>query len=360
MDLVKARNSAPMDTLSAGTIVPLTATDQVLANVSTMTIGYEAVDHVVRAYGNMEIAEPNKTVISARFNGRIERLYIDASGAKVKAGDSLFDVYSPDIVQASNEYIQATRSTVTGQANMSLFKSKLELLGLTGDQIRELESTGVTPLVMTYHSPASGTVIEKKIVKGAYVTEGTSLYEIADMSRLWNTADLYEADAGHISTGEPASITTAAYPNTTFKAKVVMIYPIVNPQSRTVKVRLVVDNALGRLRPNMYTETVFSQTKGRSLTVPASAVLVTGKRNIVYVKVGHEDHFQARDVSLGSRFADKYEITAGLQEGDVVVTQGGYLIDSESQLKTGSGAAHQHGGLTPKSEDETAPSPHKH
>jgi len=359
MDLVRASNSAKVEMADSETMVPLNERDQVLANVATMTVRYEEVDHTVRAYGNLEIAEPNKAVISARFNGRIEKLYVDAIGARVQAGDPLFDVYSPDLVQAASEYLQAVQSTGAGQTNITLLKSKLELLGLTRHQIQELDTTGVARLVMTYHSPASGTVIDKKIVRGSYISEGNTLYEISDLSKLWNVADVYETDAAHITTGETATLSTAAYPNTTFRARVALVYPVVNPQSRTVKVRLVVDNSSGKLRPNMYTETVFSQRKGRSLTVPVGAVLVTGKRKLVYVKLGHENHFQAREVDLGSRFGEKYEVTSGLREGDEVVTEGGYLIDSESQLKTGSGASHQHGGSEPAKKSDVAPSPHK-
>lgn len=360
MDLVKSSNSKKMDTSGSEAMVPLNDRDQVLANVSTVKVTYEEVAHNVRAYGNLEIADPNKTLISARFNGRVEKLYVDAVGAHVNTGDPLFDIYSPDIIQAANEYIQSGKSGTSAQTNITLMKSKLHLLGLTEMQIQGLESSGSVPLVMTYYSPASGIVIEKKIVKGSYVSEGTSLYEISDISTLWNIAEVYESDAGHIAVGESATFSAAAYPGKTFKGTVALIYPVVNPQARTVKVRLVVNNASGKLRPNMYTETVFRQMKGRSLTVPVGAVLITGKRNLVYVKAGHENHFQAREVGLGSRFDGKYEITYGLMEGEEVVTEGGYLIDSESQLKTGTGATHQHDASEIPAQLKEQAQQHKH
>jgi len=360
MDLVKASNSKKMDVSGSEAMVPLNERDQVLANVSTTKVRYEEVAHSVRSFGNLEIADPNKTVISARFNGRMEKLYVDAVGVHVNIGDPLFDIYSPDIIQAANEYIQATKSGASVQTNIALMKSKLHLLGLTEKQTKDLEASGSAPLVMTYYSPASGLVIDKTIVKGSYVSEGTTLYEISEISTLWNIAEVYESDAGHIAIGESATLSTAAYPDKTFRATVALIYPVVNPQSRTVKVRLIVGNKSGKLRPNMYTETVFRQMKGRSLTVPVGAVLVTGKRNLVYVKAEHENHFEAREVGLGSRFDGKYEITSGLVDGEEVVTEGGYLIDSESQLKTGTGASHQHGTAEIPEQQKHQPEQHNH
>jgi Cu(I)/Ag(I) efflux system membrane fusion protein len=353
MDLVKASHSRKL-TVGADATVSLSEGAQLLANVSTSIVIFEEVEHTVRAFGTLEIAEPNKTIISARFNGRIEKLYVDAVGSNVKAGDPLFDIYSPDLIQAESEYLQGykTGSTVH-DGDISVGKSRLLLLGLTENQIRSLETSGTVPQIITYYSPAGGVIMDKKIVKGAYVSEGTTLYEISDISTLWNIAEVYESEAGDIRVGESADLSLEAYPDRTFPAKVALVYPIVNPQARTVKVRLIVDNASGKLKPNMYTGTTFKRKKGKSLTVPVGAVLRTGKRNLVYVQADHENRFEAREVGLGSRFKDKYEITWGLAEGERVVTEGGYLIDSESQLKSGGGAAHQHGsGEMQKAPDE--------
>lgn len=344
MELVKASHSKKSESMNMSeAMVPLNERDQLLANVATVKVGYEEVIHSVRAFGTLEIPEPNKTVISARFNGRIEKLHIDAVGAKVKQGDPLFDIYSPDIIQAENEYLQAFKSGALQQNNVSIAKSKLLLLGLTLQQVKDLESLSTVPLVTTYYAPANGIVIDKKIVAGVYVSEGSTLYEISDISTLWDIADVYESDAGYIRVGEKAGLSIATYPNETFTGTVSLIYPVVNPQSRTVKVRVIVHNPGGKLKPNMYTETLFMQKKGKALTVPVSAVLITGKRNLVYVKAGHENHFEAREVGLGTRFNDKYEITQGLSEGELVVSEGGYLIDSESQLKSGTAPAHELG-----------------
>ena len=302
MDLVKASNSKKMTT-QPGTeaMVPLNDRDQVLANVATMVVGYDNVEHTVRAYGNLEIPEPNKTLISARFNGRIEKLYVDAIGTHVKTGDPLFDIYSPDIVQAANEYLQSTRTMPGSQNTSALIRSKLELLGLTPKQIQDIEVSGQVPFVMTYLSPGSGVVIDKKIVKGSYVAEGTTLYEVSDISTLWNIADVYEADAGHITVGETACPEHPDLSGEVISGIVKMVYPVVNPQSRTVKVRLVVSNTSGTLRSEYVHRDIVQDADGRAISVPVGAVLITGKRNLVYVKMGHDNHFQAREVGLGSR-----------------------------------------------------------
>ncbi|MBP1658644.1 MAG: family metal ion efflux pump rane fusion protein [Bacteroidetes bacterium] len=344
MDLVKASNSARPEGDAEVTGVSLSKSDQVLANVSTAIVAYEEVEKTARAFGTLEMAEPGKALISARFNGRIERIHVDAVGKHVKTGAPLFDIYSPDIVQAANEYLQALKSGPQGGTNVSTIHAKLTLMGLTDGQIQAFESEGSVPLVVTYLSPVSGTVIEKQIVNGSYVSEGAPLYEIADLSTLWNVAEVFESDVRDVSVGDKVSFTTAAYPDKVFSGTVALLYPVVNAETRTIKVRVVVGNPSGKLKPNMYTETVFRGARTRMLTVPSSAVLVTGKRNLVYVKVGPENNFQAREVLLGGKYDGKYGIISGLSEGEEIVREGGYLLDSEIQLTTGSGAEHQHGG----------------
>ena len=362
MDLVRASNSRKMKSPSDEPMIPLNDRDQLLANISTVVIGYEHIEQTVRAFGTLEIPDPNKTIISARFNGRIEKLHVNAVGAKIRKDQPLFDIYSPDIIQAANEYRQALAANSQNRDKfLVLAKSKLLLLGLTEEQIRGLETAETVPLVLTYHSPASGIIIEKKIVEGVYISEGTALYDVADISTLWNVADVYESDAAHIRSGERATISTASYPDHPFDATVSLIYPVVNPQSRTVKVRLTVNNAGEKLKPNMYTETVFRRKQGKSLTVPVGAVLITGKRNLVYVKAEHENHFEAREIGIGTRFSGKYEVMWGLKDGEEVVSEGGYLIDSESQLKSGGGSGYQHGGTTtPAAAPQESPNEHRH
>jgi len=360
MDLVKAGKSPePASGIEDGSIT-LNERELVLSGVATTVAAFEEVERTARAFGTLEVAEPGKTLISARFNGRIEHLHVDAVGKRVKAGAPLFDIYSPDIVQAANEYLQALRSGAQDGPNLEVIRSKLALMGITDAQIREMATGGSVPLVIPYLSPASGTVMEKRIISGSYVSEGAPLYEIADLTTLWNIADVFESDAREVSVGDRVTLTTAAYPGKEFRGKVALLYPVVDAATRTIKARVVVANPTGELRPNMYTETVFRGPKVRMLTVPASAVLVTGKRNLVYVKVGPGNTFEAREVRLAGKYDLKYGIASGLSEGEEVVLDGGYLIDSESQLKIGGGTAHQHSGSEETAPAGQAPGTHNH
>jgi Cu(I)/Ag(I) efflux system membrane fusion protein len=205
-------------------------------------------------------------------------------------------------------------------------------MGLTEAQIHTLDSTGEVPLVSTYYSPAGGTVMDKKIVVGSYVTEGMTLFELAGLSTLWNIAEVPVGESETIQDGDKATIAFPSEAHEEVAVTVAFVYPVVDPQSRTVKVRLAVNNAAGRLKPNMYTETRFASKRRDALIIPVGAVLRTGKRDLVYVRRGEGNRFEPREVRLGTRSGRMYEVVSGLTEGEVVVREGGFLIDSEREL----------------------------
>lgn len=326
-------------------MLSLTGRETILANVATSVVETAPIIADTRAYGALEIPETAKITVSAKFNGRIEKLFANATGLSVNEGSPLFDVYSPDLVHAMKEYLLTFSSDQSLQSNevKQSAKKRLMLLGLTEKQISQLEQTLDVPTTMTYYSPAKGIVLQKNIVEGQYFNEGQALFEIANLSTLWDIAEVYESDLPNIKIGTTVDIKIANANLKSFKGTVTFVYPVVNQQTRTVKVRIAVNNQSGILKPNMYTETTFQLQKGKGVAIPASAVLQTGKRNLVYVKVGHENHFEAREIGLGVKFGGKYEVTWGLEEGENIVINGGYLLDSESQLKTGNSASgHQH------------------
>lgn len=357
MDLVKKADGQANDTTGMEGMLSIGERGQIMANVATAKVTRERIEKSIRAFGYLDFTEPGRKTITARFNGRIEKLFVDATGKYIKKGQPLFEIYSPDLVQAQNEFLIALRNN--GQVNyasngnnvsesnplLSSARKKLKLMGVTDTQIDKLQSTGQVNLTITYYSPYSGTVIEKKVQEGMYVNEGSVIYDMADLSVLWNVSELYADDVTVVKPGDKVEMTVQSFPGEVFTGRVTFIYPVVNPESRTIKVRSEFTNPQGKLKPQMYTETVFSKSYGQGLVVPENAVLFTGKRQLIYVKVG-QGAFEAREIKTGIKYNGKYQILSGLEEGLEVAASGGYLIDSESQLKSGNAPAHKH------SEDE--------
>ncbi len=370
MDLVKRPDNTEAVLTDMTGMIELNTTKQVLANVSTLTIKKEDLIKEVSSYSYLDFAEPNRKLISARFSGRIEKLLVDKTGDYVTAGQPLFEIYSPQLVEAQNEYIiarqNATTRTSTKEPDIryeSLIGSarkKLELYGLTEEQIENLEKNQGVQYIVTFHSPISGTVIEKKIQEGMYVNEGALLYGIADMSVLWAVSEVYDVDLNAVEKGSKVKLKIPAFPEEIFEGIVHYIYPVVNNQTRTIRIRSVFGNLTERLKPQMYGEVIFRKNLGKQLMIPEEAVLFTGKRNIVWVKTSNE-RFESKEITVGIRQNGKYQILSGLSEGDKVAVSGGFLIDSESQLKNGKDTPHQH--VDPLKESvvkEKAIDEHKH
>lgn len=334
---------------------------QALADVAVSLATKETVHRMVKAVGTIDFAENAKRTIAARFNGRVERLFVNQSGTLIRKGQALFEVYSPDLVQAQKEYMLALKQLRTngdGVADtiIAASRKRLALLGLTEEQIQTLERTGVVNTSIVFHAPYSGTVIEKRIIEGTYISEGTTLYDIADLSVVWNIAELYETDVVAVRVGQRVEMQSRLFPGETFSGRVTYIYPVINAEARTVKVRIELANSRGKFRPGMYTETTFMLHHGTGIVVPADAVVVTGKETIVWVqKPDKMNTFEARRVTTGSKFDGKIEILSGVSEGERVVSSGGFLLDSERQLRGGAGGGHNHGGsATPETPQKTS------
>ncbi len=345
MDLIKKVVDETADVSEKSNMegmISLTTDKQILANVSTIKIKRENLKKELTAYSYLDFVEQNRKTIPAKFNGRIEKLFVDKTGEYIKKGQPLFEIYSPDLVQAQNEFLIALSSNKNeNNSLLDASKKKLELFGLTDNQIDELKKAGEIKLTLTYYSPVSGTVIEKKVQEGMYVNEGTVIYEAAELSTLWNIAEVNETDLSTIKLGSKVKLKLKAYPGEEFTGKVTFIYPVINSQTRTVKIRSEFSSQNNKLKPQMYGETVFLDDAGTGLLVPADAVIFSGNKNVVWVKTA-DGMFEGRSVELGQKFGDKYQIISGLNEGDEVAASGGFLIDSESQLKTGMPTGHQH------------------
>ncbi|MCU0426281.1 MAG: efflux RND transporter periplasmic adaptor subunit [Candidatus Kapabacteria bacterium] len=364
MDLVLPGHEHEMDAAhdsSAALLLNLDSRKQVLADVRTVEVRKERLDARIRASGTLVPSESAQRVISARVSGRVERLFVRQTGDRVKIGQALFELYSPALIQAQNDYLLALKSVAqavvqdaqaqglpnthnaSSPENLKKFSAKarerLLLLGMTEAQINAINTSGEAMTRLTVYSPFSGTVVQKNVIEGATVQEGASLFDLTDFSTVWNIADIYEQDAQAIRVGDRVTMTIAGYSGETFAGRIGFIYPTVNAETRTIKARIEVPNPRGILRPGMFTETEFSPNSAQALTVPEESVLISGTHAIVWVKEGTENGkgiFRAQAVRIGTRTSGKYAILAGLREGEEVAASGGFLLDSERQLRGGS------------------------
>ncbi|MBS4098932.1 MAG: efflux RND transporter periplasmic adaptor subunit [Sulfuricella sp.] len=307
----------------------------------------------IRAVGRVEANERLIYSVAPKFEGWIERLLVNTTGEPVRRGQPLMEVYSPELVSAQKEYAIAAQglkslaaASPEAQAGMKQLAdsslARLKNWDISDEQLQALSRSGEAKRTLTYRSPASGIVLEKKAVQGMRFTPGEALYQIVDVSSVWVVVDVFEQDMALIKPGQTAKVRVNAYPDRELSAKVVYVYPTLNAQTRTVPVRLELANPGGLLKPAMYADVELATPgKGKVLTVPTSAVLHGGTRQTVLVELA-EGRFEPRDVKLGIQGNDYVEILEGLAAGEKVVVTANFLIDSESNLKaafSGFGAA---------------------
>ena len=296
----------------------------------------------VHAMGTVAIDERRATIVTMRSDGYVEDLFVNTTGQRVKAGEPLFRVYSPDIQQALSDLLVAKGWVQRGPAESSGSGRSLEgsmqrlrNLGLSENRIREIRDSGSNPRTIDWLAPADGTVITKKIINGQRVVAGEELYRIVDLTKLWVIADVAESDLADIKPGARATVTFRAYRSQPIEGVVTFIYPEVRPETRTVRVRIEVSNPDELLKPDMYTDVVFHVEADRApvTSVPISAVIDNGTKQIVLVAKG-EGRFEPRPVKLGRRGDGHVEIVEGLQQGEEIVTTATFLIDAESNLQS--------------------------
>ncbi|MFI5251471.1 MAG: efflux RND transporter periplasmic adaptor subunit [Bacteroidota bacterium] len=346
MTLVKKTAAHAMSESDKNNIatVSISPSKQVLANVATSIAVKMALEKEIRAVGAIDYAEPNFKQISIRFPGRLDKLYLTYTGQNVHKGDPVADVYSPEAISAQQEYLLAKDSydevksqtdLISGGAQSLLDQARQKLLrwDFTEHQIAELESTKTVQKTITIHSPISGTVLKKFADPQHYASAGEDLYDVADLSTVWMYSEIYEYEVENIKNGQIVVASSDAFPGRIFTGKVIFISPTIDPSSRTAKVRIELPNPRLDLKVGMYVNARISVKLQESVVVPISAVLSTGSRQIVWIQKDGEV-FQPRVVTTGERTGEYIQILDGIDEGDTIVTSGGYLIDSESQLET--------------------------
>lgn len=312
--------------------------------VRTETVQRRELTRTVLSAGRVEPDERRIFAIAPKFEGYVERLRVNTTGQLVKKGEALFDVYSPELVSAQREYSIAAQgldalkhADDAAQSGMrQLTQASLQRLrnwDISEGQIRNLSGSGKERRALSYLSPVSGVVTEKKAVQGMRFMPGETLYQIADLSSVWIIADVFEQDIASVGTGAPARIKINAYPDKTFEGKVTYVYPTLNAATRTVPVRIELANPGLQLKPAMFASVELPvASAAAALTVPLSAVIDSGTRQTVLVDLG-KGRFEPRQVSLGARNADFVEIRDGVKEGEQVVVAANFLIDAESNLK---------------------------
>ena len=283
----------------------------------------------VRAVGVLKYAEPRQAYVNARVNGWVEKLYADYVGKSVSAGEPLLALYSPDLVSAQEEYLLARRlrdDTLAASA-----RRRLTLWDIPPDQIDSLEARGTVARTLTLRAPRSGEIVQKNVIDGQAVQAGTNLFLIADRSELWVDVAIFEQDAAAVRVGTAASITVDALPSRTFQGRVTFIYPQLDEKTRTLTARVEVANSSGALRPGMFATAELSRAGRRAVSVPLTAVLPTGTKDLVFVNRG-DGRFVPREVRVGARSDSLVELVEGIKAGDEVIASATYLLDSESNL----------------------------
>jgi len=308
-----------------------------LANVSTSVVSRQKPVKEVRLYGKVQADERLLQNQVAHIGGRIEKLYVNFTGEPVRKGQLLAVIYSPDLITAQQELIEAAKSKLTQPDIYQAAMQKLMQWMLTENQIAQIEKSGKVKTDFEVYSNTSGIVTAKRVATGDHVSEGSVLFDIANLSNVWVLFDAYESDLPFLKVGNTISFTLQAMPGTNFSASIQFIDPVIDPVNRVAKVRVEVGNAGGKLKPEMFATGVVKANLNEfknKLVIPRSAVLWTGKRSIVYVKQPNasEINFKMREIELGPMLGNSYVVERGLTEGEEIVTDGTFSVDAAAQL----------------------------
>ena len=325
--------------------IQLSPQQRQMIGVTSAAVEQTPLKKTIRTVGRVDFDERRLTDVTLKVSGWVQDLFVDYTGRPVRKGEPLLTLYSPELVTSQEEYLLAlqTRAQLAqsplpearagSQGLVDAARRRLLLWDLTPQQLKALEERGTPQTYLTVYTPMSGIVIEKDVVKGMRVEPGMRLYRIADLSTVWLSADIYESEIPLVREGQVVTISLSSYPGETFSGKITYIYPYLDTQTRTNKVRLEFANPQGKLKPGMYANSEIEISLGTPLTIPASAVLQSGLRQVVFVDQG-QGVFAPRAVKLGVKADSRFVVLDGLAAGERVVTSGNFLLDSESKLQS--------------------------
>jgi Cu(I)/Ag(I) efflux system membrane fusion protein/cobalt-zinc-cadmium efflux system membrane fusion protein len=337
MDLVPVYE----DEVVGGVEVRVDPVTQQNMGIRTAVVEKGPLVRTIRTYGHVTYDETRTAQISPKFNGWIEKLYVDFTGQSVKKGDRLFEIYSPDLVAAQEEYLGAYRNVGRlgggrggGKDLLESARRRLRYWDAPEDQIRAIEKSGKVQKTLLIRSPYTGVVTHKNAVEGVFVKAGQTIFKIADLSRVWVEAHIYEYELPWVEVGQVAEMRLPYQPGKAFEGTVAFVYPYLQRKTRDVVIRLDFANPALELKPNMYADVRIRTTRpGEGLLIPSEAVLRSGERNVVFVARG-QGKFTPRDVTLGLAVdGGKVQVLSGLAAAEPVVTSGQFMLDSESKLK---------------------------
>ncbi len=351
--------------------VTISAERRQVLGVRSEPVKKERLARRIRTVGRVAVDETRLRHIHTKFDGYVEQLYVDYTGKLVRRGERLLSIYSPELVATQQEYLLAHRAqaSLSGSAVRSAAQGSLDLYGAARERlllwdirpadIARLEKTGEVRRTLNVYSDIAGYVVQKMAVQGMRVTPADTLFDIADLSHLWVLADVYEHDLAALAIGAEGHVTIAALPEKEWKGKVTYISPTVEEKTRTVKVRLEIDNPGGELKPDMFADVFLHVERGEGLVVPEGAVIDAGDRKLIFVARG-EGRFEPREVKLGVKAnGGGIQVLSGVSEGDRVVTAANFLLDSESSLKAALSGM-EPGGAAPAGEAAADPGAQKH
>jgi RND family efflux transporter MFP subunit len=332
-------------------LVPIQLTPERMQSIGVQigTVEYKQLSDDIRATGTVDINERLLSYVQVRFPGYIRKVFANATYRYVRKGEPLFTIYSPDLVATQQEYLLARKnqktmsaSTVDGVASgaeslSAAAEQRLEQWEVPESEIAKLEETGKPVTDLTINSTVEGFITERNALPNMYVEPSTKLYTVADLSRVWVYAQVFQDDIGRVKPGDTAQITVDSYPGHTFSGQIEEILPQVDMATRTVRVRLVLANPGLKLKPGMFVNVDLKTNLGRQLVVPASAVFQSGTRQLVFLNHGNGS-LEPKEITVGPRVGDDFIVLKGLRARQSIVTSAGFLIDSESQLQAAAGS----------------------
>jgi Cu(I)/Ag(I) efflux system membrane fusion protein len=319
--------------------VRLDAERRQMLGVRTVQVAEGPLGGEIRTTGRVVVDETRVRKVNVKIEGFVEKLFVDSPGQKVSKGQPLFRLYSPELLAAQNEFLLALKtraalgSSVSGTELVESARKRLGLWDIPEAAIQELERSGIPTKTITIPSPVAGVVTMKSVVEGARISSMEAPFEITDLSSVWVVADIYEAELSQIRVGMTATLTLAAFPGRVFQGRVHFLEPVLDPKTRTAKVRITFANPSGDLRPELFGDVLLKSATRKGLLVPSDAVLDAGLRKVVFVEES-ENRFVPREVKVGAASGEMVEILSGLEKGESVASGAAFLLDSESRLRS--------------------------